>query len=611
MYERESNQRTESSDQIPVEILARFEKPSARTVARTMLPWAEHCTECAIPHCYQTCDLYEARVDGKCRRFTDGIVGIQNPDGLSPVLLKIRFKQWGKLFAYGNAKTHSLDQVRAAERSDARIAGILNGLPAPERIRKTLIRLRYDQKNRRVRTAAGSANALTHFVFECYNPQPQTIRLSMSVLPLDLQERDGTHFQTLIHVKPGYNTTRIPVPEILQFVDLSSPYKIELIPNDVPDGTTLVFGMLDFVRESGVPTASESESEDHEPASPRCKCVVWDLDNTLWHGILVEDGADALTLVDGVVDVIKALDARGILQSIASKNNADEALAVLRRFGIEEFFLHPQISWGPKSEAMSQIADKLNIGMDTLVFVDDSSFERAEVGENCRDVRVIDAALFRRLPDDPMFDVPVTDESRSRRRMYREQATRETIRVSAGTDYNAFLRDCNIRVIVSPLSATDIDRVHELTQRTNQLNFSGNRYDRSVLEKILADGKPDAWVLRCEDRFGTYGTIGFCLVEAGTPIMTDLMFSCRVQSKRVEHAVLTFLLNHYRGDPPRDFHANYRQTPRNAPAGKVFDDFGFERRGDSDGIACLVLPADRAILDDGLICVVHSAAEIA
>ena len=126
------------------------------------------------------------------------------------------------------------------------------------------------------------------------------------------------------------------------------------------------------------------------------------------------------------------------------------------------------------------------------------------------------------------------------------------------------------------MTEENLERVHELTQRTNQMNFSGNRYDREVLRKLLSSPHLDTFVLSCEDRFGSYGVIGFSIVDRREPRMTDLMFSCRIQSKRVEHAFLAHVIRRYIGETGKNFYANYRKTPRNAPSGRVFADLAME-----------------------------------
>jgi FkbH-like protein len=333
----------------------------------------------------------------------------------------------------------------------------------------------------------------------------------------------------------------------------------------------------------------------------KIKCVVWDLDNTLWDGILVEDGPENLRLKPDVAEIIKELDGRGILHSIASKNNPEEALRVLKRFRLDEYFLFPQISWQPKSQAVQTIARELNIGMNTLLFVDDSDFELREVASACPDVRIVRADQYRSLPGIDACQVQVTAEGSDRRKMYQVDASRQQVATGFGQDYLAFLRHCEIALNIRPLTESNLDRVHELTQRTNQMNFSGNRYTRDLLREILSASHLDTYVLDCEDRFGSYGVIGFSIVDRREPRMTDLMFSCRVQSKRVEHAFLAFLIRRHIAESGRDFRANYRATERNAPSGRVFADLGMREIGIGDGVSDLVFPKDQPLDDDGIV----------
>ena len=398
---------------------------------------------------------------------------------------------------------------------------------------------------------------------------------------------------------PRVSSEEIPVSEISRSFALQSPFSVELIPNDILDGTTLFFGLLDFVQSRPQPKADTKEGK------AQIKCIVWDLDNTLWSGILVEDGSEHLLLKPGIAELIKSLDRRGILHSIASKNDFDEAMGVLKRHNLDDYFLHPQISWAPKSEAIKAIAQKLNIGIDTLMFVDDSDFELAEVQTACPTVMVLRADRYLEIPALPACNVSETDEGARRRKMYQQEAVRESAATSFAGDYFAFLRDCKIEMEIEELSMANLERVHELTQRTNQMNFSGNRYERKLLEQIIATEYLDTYVIYCRDRFGNYGIVGFSIVDAREPRMTDLMFSCRIQAKRVEHAFLTFLLKKYISAGGLDFRANYRKTPRNAPSGRVFQDVGMDEEGETAGMTSLVFSKDRLIPDDRIICIVE------
>lgn len=592
MYETEANKISLSSAEIPLselpeDVISSFGELGGKVLARSVIPWSEHCTECVWPTCYTTCDLYEPREDLRCRRFVDGMVRIENPAAPNSYLLRIRFKQWGKLWAPGSIRLHSSEAAKKLEQRDYRIGTALQQLPLPAPLKRVATGKRYSFKKRMAQRGGPKENQPHSFLLECHNPQAQVIPLSLTIRSVDPESK--IPFQKLIQIEPGFQRVRIDIEEIFAVLDLNAPFSIELIPNEVPDGTTLYFGLMDFVQEAQA--AKEK----------KIKCVIWDLDNTLWDGILVEDGPAKLRLKPGVGEIVKELDRRGILHSIASKNNPEEALQVLRNFQLDEYFLFPQISWQPKSEGVKAIARELNIGMNSLLFIDDSDFELREVEAACSGVRVVRAERYQTLPDMKECRVPVTAEAASRRQMYQMEATRQTIAEGFGQDYMAFLRHCNITLTIRPLTNENLDRVHELTQRTNQMNFSGNRYTRELLQGILSSPFQDTYVLDCADRFGSYGVIGFSIVDRREPRMTDLMFSCRVQSKRVEHAFLAFLIRKYVADSGKAFLADYRATERNAPSGRVFADLGMRETAVIDGVSQLIFPRDQVPPDDGIV----------
>jgi FkbH-like protein len=562
-------------------------------VLRTVLPWGEHCTECVWPTCYSTCDLYSPRHDGRCRRFADGMVRVELPT-LNSYLLKIRFKRWGKLWTPGNIRLHTAKRAESLESRDYRIGSALQRAPLPSFVKIMATTKRYGFKKRMANLPTNGRGIPTCFLLECYNPEAHSVRLSLTMRATD--ERANMPFQRLITLTPGFHCVRIPLEQIVTFIDLRQPFGIDLIPDDETNEITLYFGLMEFVTE-----LAEKKTETTEK---KIKCVVWDLDNTLWDGVLIEDGPERLQLKTNIVSIIQTLDQRGILQSIASKNNPEDALRALRRFRLEEYFLSPQISWQPKSQGLKAIAQHLNIGIDSILFIDDSKFEREEVRAVCPEVQVLDAEQYSTLPERNDCKVPITAESRERRSLYQVEMSRQAVAQSFSSDYMAFLRHCQIQLNVRPMTEENLERVHELTQRTNQMNFSGNRYDRGVLRSLLSSSHLDTFVLSCEDRFGSYGVIGFSIVDRNDPRMTDLMFSCRIQAKRVEHAFLAWIIRKYIAETGKDFFANYRKTPRNAPSGQVFADLCMEETGIADGVLSLRYPKGREVPDDGVINIV-------
>ena len=591
MYETEVNCAQETSSQLPPEVIQAFAECSGKIALRTVLPWSEHCTECVWPTCYSSCDLYVPRVDGGCRRFKDGIVRVEVPSSANSYILKIRFKRWGKLWSPGNVALHSSAHATQLEDRDYRIGAILQKLPIPSLLKTTAIKKRYGFKKNGARSVQNGGVSPSCFLLECYNPGPRTIETSLIMRPTDARTR--MPFQKLLDISPGFHRFRIPLAEITALVDVRCEFEIEIIPNDGEE-LTLYFGLMEFVVETPQETTS----------SKKVKCVVWDLDNTLWDGILVEQGSDKLQLKNGVFSVIRALDARGILNSIASKNNAEDAWDVIKKFNLDEYFLYPQISWGPKSQAIQAIAKQLNVGLESVVLIDDSRFEREEVVAACPEVRTLPAEAYTTLLLRREFDVAVTEESKDRRKLYQLEMDRQTLARSFNDDYMAFLRHCQIRLTIRQMTEDNLERVHELTQRTNQMNFSGNRYTRDVLRTILSNSQLDTFVLSCEDRFGSYGVVGFSIVDRPKPLMTDLMFSCRIQSKRVEHAFLGFLIRKYVAETGKDLYASYHRTPRNAPSGQVFADLCMEEVETRDGTSVLCFPIGKEVLDDGVVDVI-------
>ncbi len=264
------------------------------------------------------------------------------------------------------------------------------------------------------------------------------------------------------------------------------------------------------------------------------KCVVWDLDDTVWQGVLLEDAQ--VVLKPEVVDAIKTLDSRGILQSIASKNDYHQAKKQLQAMGLWKYFLYPKISFSAKSGAIASIATELNIGLDTFAFVDDQVFELKEVVFQHPEIMVVDVSEIDKMLDhNRMKPQYITSETTERRLSYmsdqkRKQAEQEFVGPS-----EAFLSSLNMVFVLNETIQDDLDRTKELIQRTHQLNTTGYTYSFDQLKAFSESEKHLTLVARLTDDFGSYGTIGFALVEKGDEYWTIklLLMSCRVMSRGV------------------------------------------------------------------------------
>lgn len=271
------------------------------------------------------------------------------------------------------------------------------------------------------------------------------------------------------------------------------------------------------------------------------KCVVWDLDETLWSGVLLE--AKEVKLRENVIEIVKELDRRGILQSVASKNDEETAREVLRKFGLEEYFLYPQINWNSKTESVRSIAGLLNIGLDTVALIDDQPFERDEVNFSLPEVLCLDAACLDRLLEMQEFKPSfITEDSQMRRQMYLADHERNRVELEFVGPKEDFLATLGMVFTIGEAREDELKRAQELTNRTNQLNTTGYSYSYEQLNRFRESTQHKLFITSLSDKYGSYGKIGLALVECVREawIIKLLLMSCRVMSRGVG----TILLNH-------------------------------------------------------------------
>jgi FkbH-like protein len=570
---------------------------------RSLLVWGEHCTECAAPDCYASCALYQPRPDRRCRRFEYGMYRNRHFPSAGGAAAEVVFRRWGKIEAEANVRLLPTAAVAAAERAAAL------AMPALGLAGRAAARLSGDERWSWLAFALlarlgralerGRRRTPDAFVVELYNPgtEPVALLLSMAVdrTRLAANARPDQLPRPLLRrlvVQPGYFREELPGAAFDALVQSGLPFSVALSPAE-EDGVHLVFLSLDFVdyREAAGGKAGV-------PARPAAKCVVFDLDHTLWDGVLLEG---PVALRAGIAETFRRLDERGILISVVSKNAPEDAMAQLRLFGLADYVLYPEVGWGPKSDGVRRVAERLDIGIDSLIFVDDNPFERAEVAAALPAVETLPDTAIGGLLAHPRLQGAVTAESRSRRAMYKQAGARAEAAAHYGEDYKAFLRDCRIRIEIRPPTATDRQRVAELVQRTNQLNFSGRKYRMEEVDAILADPEREKYVVRCSDRYGDYGIVGFCLASAedGGVTVHDLMLSCRVQGKFIEQALFSHLARR-RGWSARHIAVNFIPTARNGAARGVLEALGFapdgsgrlRREVDADAFAADLVEVD-------------------
>lgn len=273
------------------------------------------------------------------------------------------------------------------------------------------------------------------------------------------------------------------------------------------------------------------------------KCVVWDLDNTVWDGVLLEH--DRVSLRENIPAIIETLDARGILQSIASRNHHATAIEKLRQFGLDEYFIYPQINWNSKVASLKAIAEAINIGLDAVAFIDDQPFELEEVKFSLPQLLCIDQADVSRLLEMPEMNPRfITEDSRMRRRMYLDDIERRQQEQEFVGSQEEFLATLKMVFHISEAGEEDLRRAEELTMRTNQLNTTGVTYSYEELDRFRHSPRHRLLVAGLDDKYGSYGKIGLALLECGEDVwlIKLLLMSCRVMSRGVGAIMLNYIM---------------------------------------------------------------------
>jgi FkbH-like protein len=322
------------------------------------------------------------------------------------------------------------------------------------------------------------------------------------------------------------------------------------------------------------------------------KCLVWDLDNTLWEGVLLEG---SFRLRREVVETIAELDHRGILHSIASRGDEDLAMAALRENRLDGFFLVPQINWFAKSQNILTISKKLQISLDAIAFIDDEPFEREQVAYMLPSVLTIASEKAQELPDRAEFSPgEITREAEHRRHFYRAEIRRDLAEREYATRED-FLLSCKMQLTVRPMTGDDIPRVLELMTRTHQLNTTGLIWDRTALVEAF-HGRPGGTAVmvgELRDRFGWYGIIGTAIMDTmqSSWRLKYLAVSCRVMGRGIERAFLASLVHTALGRGNTSPEAEFRDTGKNRMMRALYQMMGFTATGETGDAGTLIFRA--------------------
>jgi len=325
------------------------------------------------------------------------------------------------------------------------------------------------------------------------------------------------------------------------------------------------------------------------------KCLVIDCDNTLWGGIIGEDGIDGIKLgrtypgsaylefQQSILDLYN----RGVILAISSKNNKDDILEVLNNHPDmalnEEHFAIIKADWNDKVSNIKEIAEDLNIGLDSMVFVDDSDFETNMVNEYLPEVKVVtlpkDPTVYRdTLNSYGLFDsLVVSEEDGKRGKMYKTELGRKRLK-SESINLESYFTSLEMEIVIGNPDSFLIPRVAQLTQRTNQFNLTTKRYSEADVKKFVESDNHEVKYLKLKDRFGDMGLVGVAILEYkdDTALIDSFLMSCRIIGRCVEDVFLRYCIECALEKGMQRIYGYYLKTKKNSQVSDFYQKRGFE-----------------------------------
>ncbi|HEY0796099.1 MAG TPA: amino acid adenylation domain-containing protein [Acidisarcina sp.] len=386
-------------------------------------------------------------------------------------------------------------------------------------------------------------------------------------------------------------------------------YPVESYRDEFADA----MGAIPYTEEFFVALASMIARRIYGLKFTPCKVIALDCDNTLWKGVCGEDGPLGVEVDEprrALQEFMIAQRDAGVLLCLCSKNVEADVDAVFEKnpgmllSGGD--FVASRVNWQAKSENLKELANELNLGIDSILLVDDNPLECAEARANCPGAMVLELPPdAEKIPDALRqmwaFDHwSVTAEDRQRSELYQQEHEREQTRSSAG-DLAEFLRSLDLKIDIRPMMQDNLARVSQLTQRTNQFNTTTERRSEAEIMALLEAGG-ECLVINVRDRFGDYGLVGVAIfsVEAGALIVDSLLMSCRALGRRVEHQILARLGETALERGLESVQVKFVPSVKNRPALDFLESVGGQfRRATSDGVS-YAFPTDYAKLATAL-----------
>jgi FkbH-like protein len=328
------------------------------------------------------------------------------------------------------------------------------------------------------------------------------------------------------------------------------------------------------------------------------KALLLDCDNTLWKGVIGEDGMEGIKMSENdklgvffheVQQIAIALFKQGIILGLCSKNNLQDVQEVLDNHQDvvlkDEYITIKKVNWEDKATNIRAIAKELNIGLDSLVFMDDSDFEVNLIREQLPEVIVLHVP--KKLYEYPgyvsanlglFFHASSTKEDRDKAKMYKENFQREDAKKQFD-GIEDYLQSLEIELIIYKNDLSKVDRMAQMTQKTNQFNLTTHRYSESDMIRFIEKENKDLYCFEVKDKFGSAGITGLAILEYPTNTVAHVnsfLMSCRVLGRNIEIAFMDFILNTLQSKGTKKVSANFIKTYKNSQVAQFYDKFNFE-----------------------------------
>jgi FkbH-like protein len=328
----------------------------------------------------------------------------------------------------------------------------------------------------------------------------------------------------------------------------------------------------------------------------RKKTLVLDLDNTLWGGVVGEEGLNGISLAfekegkqyrdfqSGILD----LKQMGVMLAVVSKNNEEDALEVFRNHPAmilkETDFVSMKVNWEPKAKNIANLAQELNVGLDSFVFIDDSPFEREAVLQLLPEVCVPDfpkdsarlPGWIRKIASEHFLFLETTEEDGQRTQMMRADISRKNLQAEF-TDIDSYLSSLRMVLDIHLATPEDHRRIAQLTQKTNQFNVTTRRYTEADIVRMTKDPNYRIWVGGVNDRYGDYGkvVVFICRLDGTAAQIDTFLMSCRVMERAIEDAAIDWVEGQLRSEGIEEIRTEYLPTPKNKPVQFLWERLGY------------------------------------